>query len=428
MLSALLVGGSLISAAHAVHLQEEGDANVSPVHKHKMWLPTSKVSNAFRESDEEKICVLDPAPASQMGYKGEDWQAVSFEIEMYPLEDNEPLRKPGMGPKEVLKAGMDLFEDKVLKSVERDPPDSCDDRLFKVKEEDDEQSWMFELEKHEIDRPYMMEASSPQEMGENETEIAITQTGLFDKYFSKHPSPTLRGDNSWEVKGDNGIPDPPGLHVHVMSKCMLKDVRRLVATLLIWERFDDAIYERTGMTLHKGEAGLKAKPVADKSPAVFKHLRSYITKDGWKEPDADEPLGDVFTDHGSRKEMNGDKENADGWRRLEVNICHLLHVKCAHDLPEKEAPAVPKFGALEFRGFDPNIGEPLRLIVSLVQKLVQFGCSAPLDGGGKLHTLAFGGEGKDSDTVDNLFNVLEINTKDFQKKTFTEAKFADKYD
>jgi len=295
-----------------------------------------------------------------------------------------------------------------------------------VQEDDDEHSWMFELEKHEKDRPYMFEASSPQEMGsENETEIAIAMSGVLDQYFSKHPMPSLRNSNSWEDKGDNGTPDPPGLHVHVMGKCLLSDVRRLVAVLLIWERFDEAIYAITGMTLHQGEAGLKAAALKDKSTSVLEHLQSYITKDGWKDPESDEPLGEVFTDHGSRDEMKGDKENADGWRRLEVNICHLLHVKCAHDLPEKEAPAVPKFGALEFRGFDPNVGEPLRLIVMLVERLVQFGCSAPLDGCGDLHTLAQY-DGKKSDKVETLFAALEINFSNFHKSIFTEATFAQK--
>jgi hypothetical protein len=399
-----------------------------------MWLPTSKVRDGVSKSDNKKICILDPAPPEKIGYKNEPWQAVSFEIEMYPLDTTKELRKPGMGPKRILKEGAKLFKDKVITSVERDPPDSCDDRLFKVKEEDDENSWMFELEKHVIDRPYMFEASSPQEMGENETEIAITQSGILDNYFSKHPDPSLRDSNAWEVKGDTeghgdpDIPDPPGLHVHVMSKCMLKDVRRLVATLLIWEKFDEAIYKLTGMTLHKGKAGLKAKALEDKSPAVFKHLLSYITKDGWKKPDEDDPLGDVFTEHGGRKEMHGDKLDADGWRRLEVNICHLLHVKCAHDLPDKEAPAVPKFGALEFRGFDPNVGEPLRLIVTLVERLVQFGCSASLEGGGKLHTLAYWDGKDDSDKVEDLFEALEIDFKAFHKEAFTKAKFAKKYD
>merc|ERR1719162_1949323 len=145
---------------------------------------------------------------------------------------------------------------------------------------------------------------------------------------------------------------------------------------------------------------------------------SYMTKDGWKEPDEDEPLGDVFTDNGGRKDMNGDKENADGWRRLEVNICHLLHVKCAHDLPEKEAPAVPKFGALEFRGFDPNIGEPLRMIVTLLERLVQFGCSASLEKGGKLHSLALWDGEKEEDSVAPLFEALDIDFKAFHKEVF----------
>jgi len=426
MFSVFLIGGSLFGVAHAVHVEDQGFLDGQPPHERKTWLPASKV-RGVREPDNEMRCILDPEPPNKIGFKDEPWQAVSFEIEMYPLESTKELRtKGGVEPEKMLEKGLKFFEDKVLSSVTRDPPDSCSDRLFKVDPEDDEHSWMFELEKHDKDRPYMFEASSPQEMGENETEISITQSLLLENFFSKHPPPAERGKDSWEVKGDKGIPDPPGLHVHVMSKCMLKDVRRLVATLLIWERFDEAIYDITGMTLHKGKAGLKAAPIEDKSPKVLKHLLSYITKDGWKEPDADEPLGDVFTKHGGKEEMKGDKEDADGWRRLEVNICHLLHIKCAHDLPEKEAPNVPKFGALEFRGFDPNVGEPLRLIVTLVQRLVQFGCSAPLDGGGKLHTLAFWDGKEDSDTVKDLFEALEIDFSQFHKEVFSKAKFASK--
>jgi hypothetical protein len=354
-----------------------------------------------------------------MIYKNEDWLPVSFEIEMYPLDSTKELRVPGLTPEDALNDGMELFTEKVVKSVKRNPPDSCSDALFTVDKDDDEHAWMWELEKDEKDRPYMFEASSPQAMTENETEIAITQSVFLQKYFSKYPAKELRGKNSWEAEDD-----PPGLHIHVASKCLLKDVRRLVAVLLIWERFDDAIYAVTGMTLHKGKAGLKAAPIDEKSPEVLNHLLSYIEKDGWKEPDENKPLGEFYVDHGSRKEMHGDKEDADGYRRFEVNVCHLLHIKCAHDLPEKEAPAVPKFGALEFRGFDPTIGEPLRLIIILVQRLVQFGCAASLDGGEALHKLAYWDGKNDADEVADLFEALEIDFADFNKEVFKEARFS----
>jgi len=295
--------------------------------------------------------------------------------------------------------------------------------LFKVKKKSDSKSWKWELEKNIKGKPYMFEASSPQGLRENETEIAIAQSDILNQYFSKHPSKKALGGkpNPWED-------DPPGLHVHVMSKCLLEDVRRLVAVLLIWERFDEAIYRLTGTTLHTGAASLKAASVSKKSKVILDHLFTYITKDGWSDHEHEE-LGSFFMKHESASDMDGDKTDADGFRRFEVNVCHLLHVKCAHKLPQKNR--VPKFGALEFRGFDPNVGEPLRLIILLVERLVQFACTSSLGDGGKLHKLAYW-DPKDGkpDSVSELFEALDI-TKDvpsdkFKREFFMEAGFAQK--
>jgi hypothetical protein len=403
-------------------------------------LPTAKVSKGTKEHDDpakhgseepEQLCLLDPPPPSPLSLclkkkqgkcvEEADWLNVSFEIEMYPLASTKELLEPGLEPDDALQKGKDLFQDKCLGSVTREPADSCNSALFSVKKDDDEFSWMFELEKHEKGKPYMFEASSPQAMMLNETEIAITQTAVLDKYFCKHPAGYKHAKDPKNPWSD----DPPGLHVHVAAKCLLTDVKRLVAVLLIWEKFDAAIYKITGAALHRGEAGLKAAPIAEKSPAVLKHLLSYIDKDGFKTPSGDdESLGDFYSKHASRKEMEGDKTDADGFRRFEINVCHLLHIKCAHDLPEKEAPAVPKFGALEFRGFDPNIGEPLRLIIMLVQRLVQFGCAAPLDDKGKLHELAFWDGKNEAKEVRPLFEALDIPFKAFHHSVFNKAKFA----
>jgi hypothetical protein len=314
----------------------------------------------------------------------------------------------------------------VLKSVERDDSDSCADKLFRADKDDDEKAWMWELEKGmhkgEENKPIFFESSSPQAMEENETEVAIVQTAQLERFFSKHP---------FKASEDDWDKDPPGTHIHVLSKCLVKgdkgDVRRLVGLLLIWERFDTAIYKITGTTLHLGEARLKAAPIEKKSPAVLKHLLSYITEDGWKEPEGgDKSLAKFYNEHESRKEMKGDNKDADGFRRFEVNVCHLLHIKCAHDLPEKEAPAVPKFGALEFRGFDPMVGEALRLVVMLVQRLVQFACSASLGGGDKLHKLAYWDGENDAKSVKDLFEALEIRQDLFKPDVFQNSKFASK--
>jgi len=401
-------------------------------------MPTATVSSSssLQERSEKhpdghqrKTCLLDPPPPTKLSMcidkqggvcvKEAEWLNVSFEIEMYALESNTELKEKGLEPNDALKKGMAQFKAEILGSVTRDPPDSCNDALFDVHSDDDEHSWMWELEKHEIDKPYMMEASSPQAMTQNETEIAITQTSKLQNLFSKYPAGYTDKSNPWEK-------DPPGLHVHVASKCLLQDVKRIVAVLLIWERFDSAIYKLTGSTLHEGEAGLKAAPISEKSPKLLAHLLSYITKDGWSSPSDDEALGDYLNKPAvsSRSNMHGDKEDADGFRRFEVNVCHLLHVKCAHDLPEKEAPQVPKFGALEFRGFDPIIGEPLRLIIMLVVRLVQFGCNSPLTDDGLLHKLAYWDGENEAEEVKPLFDALDIPFESFHKKLFTEAKFA----
>jgi len=392
-----VIGSSVFDVVSAVHIAAESEPNPGK-------------------------CRIHPAPKFRMGYQDEPWQPVSFEIEMFPRKQ---ANLDNLKPDEALVKGQDMFRDDILKTVEQEEDSSCTSALFKVKQDDDESSWMWEQEKGEEGKPYMFEASSPQAMEENETEIAIVQTSRLATNFSKYPA---ADDNPWSD-------DPPGLHVHVLSKCLIEgdkgDVRRLVAALLIWERFDDKIYEMVGTTLHVGEASLKAAPISEKSPRVLSYLRKYVTENGWSVPD--QKLGDFFNKNGGKDKMHGDKTAADGYRRFEVNVCHLLHVKCAHNLPDKEAPTVSKFGALEFRGFDPVIGEPLRLIVMLVQRLVQFACSAPLDDDGKLHKLAFW-DGKDdasADSVNDLFDALEI-PKDKSKKSgyeistevFKSAKFA----
>jgi hypothetical protein len=407
----ILVSSSVINVVTAVWLQADSEHEADVV--------------------KPQICLIHPEPKFRMGYKDESWQPVSFEIEMFPREH---AKLQELGPHDALNTGIDMFREQVLKSVDEEVDSACTPALFKVKKESDEDSWMWEMEKHEANKPYMFEASSPQAMEENETEIAIVQSSMLEQNFSKYPK--VKDDkNPWDD-------DPPGLHVHVLAKCLIEgdkgDVRRLVAALLIWERFDKQIYEMVGTTLHVGEASLKAAPISEKSPRVLSHLRKYVTQNGWSEPNENRTLGKFFSENENKDKMHGDKTNADGYRRFEVNVCHLLHIKCAHDLPDKEAPAVPKFGALEFRGFDPMVGQPLRLIVMLVQRLVQFACSAPLapegeDDNGTLHELAYwnGTDDASAESVDPLFEALEIPKQsslasgyEISQEVFKSAKFA----
>jgi hypothetical protein len=364
--------------------------------------------------------------------------AVSFEIEFYSKDKTETLD-----------SGLEKFKKEALGSASRNLVTKCNEKMFKVDKEDDEKSWMWEMEKGpfgeakkgeetwcddpahfcEKGREYqtMFEASTPQAMEENETEIAIVQSQVLERYFSQHPRRELRKKGELSIfKDEFGTPDPPGLHVHVQSVCLLKDVRRLVALLLIWEKFDSLIYKSVGTKLHVGPGKIKSASIDKKTPALLTHLLSFMTKDGWtKDHDhKGDTLREMFAAHESSKKMDGDKTYQDGFRRFEVNVCHLLDIKCTHGLASKNN--VPKFGGVEFRGFDPMVGRPLRLIVMVVERLVQFSCIADLHrrGQGSLHKLAFWDGKHDAKDLGELFSALDINIEHFHQWFFLKAKFA----
>jgi len=389
--------------------------------------PKGKLLDSEDEDEEGKCQVSDDnmdEDSFKLGLPKTEFLPISFEIEMFSKK-GEPNMERGQ-------PALKWFNKQItetMKDMKNKVKGKCPKRLFQTtansKEED--RAWVVELEKDEWQKgflPIIFETASPINLDEDEAEVAIAATSAFQDTFQKVPSQQIEkaAINGQETSFETDFyrEDPPGTHVHVISNCLKSDERRLVALLLIWEKFGKAVYERVHSNLHRvtPKAGHKAARINFKTPELLAKLREYLGENGFKTRagDDDATITELFKRYDSPEGMNGDKSDADGYRRFEVNVCHLIDVKCAHNLPKKNA--VPKFGGIEFRGFDPLVGKPLRMVVMLVQRLVQLCCGADLDK--VLFPLAKmeGDADEREDDIGPLLKALQID-----EDTFAERKF-----
>lgn len=196
-----------------------------------------------------------------------------------------------------------------------------------------------------------------------------------------------------------------GLHFHVDSRCLLKDEQRVVALLLIWERFHDAIATLTRSN-RSGGVDAAAK-LAVKNPELLRYLQMR-----WMNPSKfQEPLKEGFRrlSNQTKTTVSAGKENRDGYRNFAVNVCHLLDVDCCRNCAKN---TVPKFGGLEFRLFDASFDrERNRHCFAIPQRLVQATCVTPLDS--MMHLVLLPNAPSPTDARD-LLAFLDLDSADFE--------------
>jgi len=313
-----------------------------------------------------------------IGVKGQEWLPVAYEIEVY-------YRHPDEEWTAMTQHVRDKF--KVETSGE------CPDRMFAISPSSSDMatSWVMDKESPRADGTTMWEISSPYDLTEEETELSCRQTHMLSDFYKKPAE-------------SNPLPERrPGLHVHVGSKCLTKDAseeRRLVALLLVWDKYFVAILVLTKSSLHAKEHKF-AETIKKKNGALFDYLWDYVNETGFKAAKGVKSLTDKFVELEPQSGSPGDPH--DGYRRFAANVCHLLDVKCGHHYPEKNQ--VKKFGALEFRGFDAALGELARFIIMIVQRFVQSFCHKSIE---DLHKVLVAGDGDRKEPSNDVRRLLEF--------------------
>jgi hypothetical protein len=343
---------------------------------------------------------------TDLGMKNQPWLPIAFEIETYFKEED----KSDDEMKNIVIEG--------FKSVETNG--DCNSRMFQVSTDHSnlKGAWVWEKEiSAGRGANNMWEMSSPVELDMHEAELAARQTGELESQFTKESHSSVKNDF-----GAHGLSqtNPPGFHMHVHGKCLLTDERRLVALILVWDKYFGALQKKTKSDKHVAPEHRKfANTYALKNPPLYEFLKGYLgdkawearTGDGAKAETEDEikKLEEGFAKH-ERDATDLDMSDPhNGYRRYILNVCHLLEVKCSVDWDEKNN--VPKFGGLEFRGFDAVMGENLRIMIMLLQRTVQFFCGLSLP---DLHKLASGygdtsgGGLAPSDSANELLHQLGI--------------------
>lgn len=217
---------------------------------------------------------------------------------------------------------------------------------------DEEQlfAWNWEVESAKG----MMEISTPVNLTEEEVSYTLGATNLLDGPF---------------VPGE-------AFQFHIEANCLLKDSRRLVALLLIWERFHSTL--ESLLSIDRRSRWSYAATIANKNPELLNHLQARWLGD----PEAQaEPIDLAFRrlESSIRFPTADGKLHSDlklnlrnGYRTFALNLCHLLDIDCCVDC---EKNLVKKFGAIEFRVFDSQFGHGLLLMSALGQRLIQSTCA-----------------------------------------------------
>jgi len=329
----------------------------------------SSSSSSDSSSARDRHCVVEGETWKSMtvplGLPDETFLPMAFEIEAYFTEE--------------LKSDDDMLELAKTKFSDITRQGQCSERMFEVKADHDNEkgSWVWEKELEGRSEQSMWEMSSPIDLSNEEVELGCIQTAAFQKAFSKQipefANPRTRVD---------AMSNPPGLHAHVAAKCLLTDERRLVALLLTWDNLFSEIQKITGSEMHTQKKFSRfAETYHQKNPDLYEWLKGYVNKKSFTPGVGVERLEEKFNELETAM-GGGNADPHNGYRRFELNVCHLLNVPCAHNWAKKNK--VPKFGGIEFRGFDSMLGEELRLVLMLMQRSVQTFCSKDLE---ELHAI-----------------------------------------
>jgi len=232
-------------------------------------------------------------------------------------------------------------------------------------------SWYWEKEKTVQN---LLELSSPVDLSEDEAEFGIDVTRSFVGKFHGCQGSSFQS--------------------HVAGRCLLSD-DRLIGLLLLWEKYHDALKQ---LIQARYRSQYFARSLSQGNPELLVSLQK---RWAGQSNSAEQSLSDIFRSH--EHNIVSMKDDRDGYRNFAVNVCHVLNISCCRNCPKN---LVPKFGGVEFRLFNTEFGEPMRLAMSLFQRLVQRSCTMPL---AKFHEWTLNLGGTRAAEVTPFFELLGLN-------------------
>lgn len=200
------------------------------------------------------------------------------------------------------------------------------------------------------------------------------------------------------------------LHITVDGRCLLAN-GGIMALWLMWERFHGQL---KSVLARRKAAATYGPSLQDKHPELLEALQAQ-----WEQHPAPtaEDVGKLLEklhsgmDKYIKKGFLSGLERRDGYRNFAVNVCHLLPVvRCCADCDKNRTP---KHGGIEFRIFDVAYGERLRLLVTLVQRLVLRVCEASRAAVSSLRPLLMLKGDLPSSTLSPLLTFLGIDETQF---------------
>lgn len=201
------------------------------------------------------------------------------------------------------------------------------------------------------------------------------------------------------------------LHLHVDGRCLVSGVK-LATLLLLWERYHNAIMP---LVAHRPSAKTYGPALATKHPDLLVALQKHwLKRTAQPSSNSSVEVEDLFVSlhDGMFKHANlgvlASMAERDGYRNFAINVCHLLNIRCCRACDKNQAP---KHGLVEFRIFDVTYGERLRLLMQLVQRMVQHSCADEQDPSLKSHLFLPGVEPEQN--LEPLLKFLAIDSAAF---------------
>jgi hypothetical protein len=201
------------------------------------------------------------------------------------------------------------------------------------------------------------------------------------------------------------------LHLHVDGRCLLSGVK-LTTLLLLWERYHYAIMP---LVAHRPSATTYGPAIAKKHPDLLVALQEHwLKRTAQPSSNSSAEVESLFVSHhdGMFEHANlgvlASMAERDGYRNFAINVCHLLQIRCCRACDKNQAP---KHGLVEFRIFDVTYGERLRLLMQLVQRMVQHSCAGTPAPSLKSHLLLPGV--KPENNLKLLLDFLKVDSAAF---------------
>jgi len=194
----------------------------------------------------------------------------------------------------------------------------------------------------------LLELSSPSELTEDEMKFAINISKTFVGKFTGVQYSSFQS--------------------HVEARCLLEE-DRVLGLLLLWEKYQEPLQDLIQLRWRGPDF---ARSLTLGNPGLLRKLQ-----ERWAQPVAGktaEAVTALFLEH--IDDIDTITDERDGYRNFAINVCHLLDIHCCQNCTKNNAP---KFGAVEFRMFNTELGPSMRLAIMLFQRMVQQTCTAPLE-------------------------------------------------